>query len=447
MAGGSSDLQGNVMPGFSKPRQAFLFFEMHASPEARRWLADLIPSITTETTVEAFRKAFRAWKVSRAGPQPTATWLNVGLTATGIAKLGHDPGLLSSAAFAEGSAARARLVDGSTDVDDPANPRNWLISGTAGATDLMVHVAADTEPDLVGAIRRISSSIPSSMRLIHYDVGGKLAGAMEGKEHFGYKDGISQPDSVGRVKPGEWNNKIDPSDLFLGLDGGAVPPRWAQGATFAVYARLAQDVRAFRKACSEAAQSISRDHGVENLTAADIGARLLGRWTSGAPLPLSPVTDDPALGADDEKNNKFGYGDDPWGCKCPIESHARQAFSRDDRPNRGQPRRIIRRGIPFGEPYPSGGDRGLLFLSFQASIERQFEGRLGPDDDPWQQMSAGPEPLFGLRERPFTFSLRRGENMHEDVTVRIKRRFVTTTGSAYMIYPTIAGMHILAGEL
>lgn len=443
MAGGSFDLQGNIMPGFSKPMQAFLFFEMRASANTRKWLADFVSSITTQQEVEEFRKAFRAWKANRVGPQPTATWRNVGFAATGIAKLGFDPDGLMSQAFAEGSASRAHLVDGPTDGHDPANPQNWLINGAAGTADMMIHLAADTEGDLVGAIRHVSSTVPPSMRLIHYDVGNKLAGSMEGKEHFGYKDGISQPDAIGPVRPGEWNNKIDPSDLFI-ADGKKALPLWARGATFAVFARLAQDVRAFRKACSEAAESISRDHRVENLTPAGIGARLMGRWTSGAPLELSPDTDAPDLGANDELNNDFQYGNDPWGRKCPIDSHARQAFSRDDKTGRGQPRRILRRGIPFGTPYPSAGGRGLLFLSFQASIEQQFEGRLGADQDVWQQLSAGPEPLFGLRERPFTLSLRRGPGMHQDVTVRIKERFVTTTGAAYMVYPSISGMQILA---
>ena len=42
-------------------------------------------------------------------------------------------------------------------------------------------------------------------------------------------------------------------------------------------------------------------------------------------------------------------------------------------------RRIIRRGLPFGAPLdlskpdPIHGDRGLLFLSYQASISEQFE--------------------------------------------------------------------------
>ena len=33
----------------------------------------------------------------------------------------------------------------------------------------------------------------------------------------------------------------------------------------------------------------------------------MGRWRSGAPLILAPRTDDPALGADPQRNNDFNY--------------------------------------------------------------------------------------------------------------------------------------------
>ena len=38
-----------------------------------------------------------------------------------------------------------------------------------------------------------------------------------------------------------------------------------------------------------------------------IAAKLMGRWRSGAPLVLAPEKDDPALGADPQRNNDFNY--------------------------------------------------------------------------------------------------------------------------------------------
>ena len=41
-----------------------------------------------------------------------------------------------------------------------------------------------------------------------------------------------------------------------------------------------------------------------------LGAKMVGRWQSGAPLALSPDGDDPALGERPAtRNNDFGYGE------------------------------------------------------------------------------------------------------------------------------------------
>jgi hypothetical protein len=45
---------------------------------------------------------------------------------------------------------------------------------------------------------------------------------------------------------------------------------------------------------------------------------MVGRWKSGAPLELAPLRDDPALGANEKRNNDFGYADDPLQRKCPY---------------------------------------------------------------------------------------------------------------------------------
>ncbi len=44
-----------------------------------------------------------------------------------------------------------------------------------------------------------------------------------------------------------------------------------------------------------------------------LGAKMFGRWRSGAPITLSPDHDDEALGKDNVANNKFDYIDEPYG--------------------------------------------------------------------------------------------------------------------------------------
>ena len=114
-----------------------------------------------------------------------------------------------------------------------------------------------------------------------------------------------------------------------------------------------------------------------------LGAKMVGRWQSGAPLALSPEHDDPDLGADLRRNNDFLYGDDPRGFKCPIGAHARRANPRDALDNEGSVdarlHRMIRRGTSYGPMLPDGvleddgADRGIIFVFAGAHLDRQFE--------------------------------------------------------------------------
>ena len=61
-----------------------------------------------------------------------------------------------------------------------------------------------------------------------------------------------------------------------------------------------------------------------------VAAKLMGRWRSGAPLVLAPDKDDPALGADTQRNNDFNYKEmDPHGYAVPLGSHIRRMNPRD----------------------------------------------------------------------------------------------------------------------
>ena len=54
------------------------------------------------------------------------------------------------------------------------------------------------------------------------------------------------------------------------------------------------------------------DRAAENGMSADLlGARIVGRWKSGAPVDLTPTQDDPALAADPQRNNNFDFNHPP----------------------------------------------------------------------------------------------------------------------------------------
>ena len=112
-----------------------------------------------------------------------------------------------------------------------------------------------------------------------------------------------------------------------------------------------------------------------------LAAKIVGRWRDGTPLDRLPRRPDPASSPDPARNNAFSYADDPDGLRCPVGAHVRRINPRHSLPFDGKlvnRHRLIRRGIPYGEPLPEGAeddgqDRGVIFMCLQASIARQFE--------------------------------------------------------------------------
>ena len=118
-----------------------------------------------------------------------------------------------------------------------------------------------------------------------------------------------------------------------------------------------------------------------------LAAKVVGRWPNGAPLSTHPNGAGGEFDAGAPGANDFRYGDDLGGLRCPLGAHIRRSNPRDALGHDGamsMRHRMIRRGMPYGAPLPDGeldddgADRGLVFVSFQASIARQFEGVQGP---------------------------------------------------------------------
>lgn len=112
-----------------------------------------------------------------------------------------------------------------------------------------------------------------------------------------------------------------------------------------------------------------------------LGARMIGRWKSGAPVDLSPTVDDPTLGADPERNNNFNYGHllsslNTDQSRCPFSAHIRKTRPRSDQLNLNLLNQGTRGGIPFGPEVSSTEassgqttqERGLAFGKRHASV-------------------------------------------------------------------------------
>lgn len=270
-------------------------------------------------------------------------------------------------------------------------------------------------------------------------------------------------------------------------------PSWAENGSFLVYRRLRQDVAGFDQFIRQTAQQLG-------IAPELVGAKLMGRWASGSPILRAPEADNPALGDSDCANNHFEFGKsskqilpeeqaspidcsdrkehgaqlpdlfpisegDPLGQICPFASHIRKVYPRDD-PSTTLPganevstqtHRLLRRGIPFGEPFRHGigedaEERGLHFLAYQTSIEGQFEFviRLWVNHPHFKDPGAGYDMIIGQnntpgaeRERRFTISfVRDGVARREVITTHAD--WVIPTGGGYFFAPSIAALEHLA---
>ena len=140
----------------------------------------------------------------------------------------------------------------------------------------------------------------------------------------------------------------------------------------------------------------------------------------------------------------------------PRAAHIRKAYPRDSRTPTGgeadtQTHRILRRGIPYGKSFRKGAsdgspqgadaDRGLLFLGYQASLERQFEfvtsQWFNKTDHP--EGGDGHDPVISQITQRKRFRLPGGRPAHLTM-----QPFIFTTGGAYLFQPSISALRMLS---
>ena len=386
----NDQIQGNILAGFRKDHEVLLFLAFVDQGGARTWLRNLSPKIATTVQVATFNEQFSAAR-RRGGGDPEifkAVWVNLGLTNHGVRALDPLRGgeLDSFEDFVQGAANRAESLG---DVDE-SSPAHWILgSSNPPIIDALLIIAADDPIDLATEVAHQRADLATNaITVVFEQVGNTLPRHRRGHEHFGFKDGVSQPGVIGFDRATEdgtndanhpGSEMVAPGQFVLGqpLADGSLPiaPEWMANGSFLVFRRLAQDVPSFWANIEAAASGITG----EAPSADKLGAKVVGRWRSGTPLAQAPDRDNRSARRAIEDNN-FTYDDDPDGIKTPRFAHIRKVYPRDDRFDDNE-HRIIRRGIPFGRPFdPAGGrghgvdsDRGLLFLAYMASIENQFE--------------------------------------------------------------------------
>lgn len=436
------DIQGNILPGFNKGLQNYLFYRIAKTQAAKQFLAWLGPYLASMDEVLAFRRMYRAqrYRLGRKKNFLCSTWVNIAFSHAGIGKL---EGLavadsFGDQGFKQGLSSRSTYLGDPDNAGQPGHRESWKVGGPENEADLVIIVGSDSSDmheNMLEEIRK--KALLHDLELIFEQAGKTLPGDLHGHEHFGFKDGISQPGVRGKLsaapgdyitpryyantderrlyygKPGQlmaWPGQFllgeprqDPNHLYHAGTVANNFPNWANRGSYLVVRRLQQDVSSFWSFVKAGAIQAGVDP-------TKFASMLVGRWPSGAPISRSPLGDNPALGDDDFANNHFlfdddtrpanlrpipGYGGDAFpkamadflATVCPHFAHIRKVNPRDSATDLGKAqdnliRMILRRGIPYGPPLIgvknpdqdlAERDRGLMFLCYCNSIEDQFE--------------------------------------------------------------------------
>jgi Dyp-type peroxidase family len=386
--------------------------------------------------------------------QARRTWLSTAISYAGLQAIGVPQDSLQSfpEAFRVGMAARAQQL-GDVGINDP---RNWEASFHTGQAHIGVSAFSDSEEDhqRALAIAREQYEGFSGVSVLAVQHFGAQPGDLN---PLGYKDGIDQPAIAGGgvdPLPGQ-GPLIKAGEFILGYPGEAgvplpmpQPDILGRNGTYVGFRKYQSRVGAFNRFL-QANGSTAEEREL-------VAAKLVGRWRSGAPLTLAPEVDDPALGADPQRNNDFDYANDPRGRQVPFGAHIRRMNPRDTKLTRLTDiniHRVIRRGTTYGPPYdPSDVSeaadttpRGAVFLLISAKAMATLEFLQQEWINDGNFIGAGDErdPIIGRQDEGATFTIPK-----QPVRRRIHgiQTFNVLKGGEYFFLPSLSALNWLAGS-
>jgi Dyp-type peroxidase family len=451
------NIQGDILEGLPKKFQSFYFFAITNPIEFRKRLQQIIPLITTTTQALADTAAIQKHKSFGNINLLNIVGTNIAFSHTGLNTLGitddlndqfFTAGQLADASnnFANQGLSDPGVVTG-TKTDpawDPAFKQNtihgcFLITGDSKLTILERFL--EIEAILAGTVKD----------LIIVD-GNVRPGAEAGHEHFGFQDGISQPPIIGFREPNTGEIATAPGIILIGEPGDTTSrPAWAKDSSFLVFRKLRQFVPEFNHFLS---QNPIKDPGLTPAQGSELlGARLVGRWKSGAPIDRDPTADNLDDADDPNKVDDFDYSDDPTGLRCPMAAHLRKMNPRNGAvvPLAAvQQRRIIRQGIAYGpevdivEAHSAKTihDRGLLFTCYQSNIGLGFHflQNTWADNPNFPRTNDGFDAIIGQNVNdPRSITGTDPQNLTASLSLP-KQDFVVPLGGEYFLSPSLSAL-------
>ncbi|MEG4499832.1 Dyp-type peroxidase [Microcoleus sp. F10-C6] len=390
------EIQGNILKSHGRNHAVHLFLKFTCDEAtAKQWISNFAHKYVTSALAQAEEtKLYRQNK-----DVPGKIFANFFLTQAGYIYLGYENDL-----FPDGKSFQKGMkhLDIQKELGDDVN--QWE-QGFKNEIHALVLLASDKivgprskeakllerknqnllrkQPALLAdKAEKIKQQLNGIAEIVHEEIGYVLRSSDTGAEteHFGFRDGVSQPlffkRDIDKEREHSDFSKWDPrAPLSLVLCKDPLGKKGESYGSFLVYRKLEQNVKAWQEDIKNLAEKLKGSGPADPHLA---GAYTMGRFQDGTPVVLqkTPSHQEP------EENN-FNYIDDLQGFKCPFQSHARKVNPRGDIEKlipsgvsleKEKMNRIVRRGINYGS-LPSEKpekDAGLLFMCFQANLENQF---------------------------------------------------------------------------
>ena len=312
-----------------------------------------------------------------------------------------------------------------------------------------------------------------------------------GKEHFGFRDGVSQPAIKGLHTAKDSFNSLATGEFILGYrnEYDEIPPcpavdtaldqhlqlksdkrgksYFGYNGSYLVFRQLEQNVKAFWEYVDQ--QSIdeyNKSHPQSRLLYA---SKMVGRWPNGKPIAPG-ATAQPSTGIAHSPDNSFTFENDQAGYGCPIGSHIRRANPRatfdgqkksKDALKTSNRHRVLRRGRSYGQPLANpmtpeafleaedkGEARGLLFICLNSDIARQFEfvQQTWLNNSKFRGLYDEVDPVAGVKPKEQLTTAHHFSIPGKPFRHRLRQvpPVVRVRGGAYFFLPSIRALKFLA---
>jgi len=451
-----AEIQRLVVSGFRFQHACHYILTVSDPAAAKLWLRRLVEHITVADNAEATDTA----EARDRKPGVNIAFTYRGLEVLKLAGKYMDVFDDKAPAFVQGAAVRAaqRLGDtGDSDAEYWDAPfaqhgAHILLFLSAASHEALLHKAREIQ--LLDDSGRALSGWEHPFNGSHFD-----ADPAKRRVHFGYKDGLTRP-RLGGIHhtgdihaPGEFllgypnDEKYNPWLLARAREDVA---RFFKNGSFCVFRKIEQDVARFNSFVNHAVHQL-RAQGMADASRQYVLAKLCGRWDDGQVVSAQSPSHPPPP-ADPKALNDFDFSQDPQGTGCPFGAHIRRMNPRNDPVVPFRRRPLIRRGIPYGQPFEKSGPqekRGLLGLFFCASIEDQFEHLLAEwgNKNPMGPRNRGntKDPLAGSHgSAPSTFEIPMPDGDSKVLTGFDS--WTTTRGTVYAFMPSREALRVIASD-